>query len=58
MDLLDCSPCRFCGWGKFTNQCLVEGSVECPDCYARGPIAETNDQAIKNWNNPTILRII
>jgi len=46
-------PCPFCGSNSVS---LEQGStfrwrrIECPDCYAIGPEARTDAQALEEWN--------
>lgn len=46
------NSCPFCDSNK-TNMHLSTNCyfyVFCPECLARGPHEETNDEAVKKWN--------
>lgn len=48
--------CHYCG-----GECEVvinpgqpggkNQQMECPECYARGPVARSEEEAIKDWKN-------
>ena len=51
-------PCPFCGVtpNDYTVEYLNDSNegdvfeIECPDCFARGPVGEILKEAISNWN--------
>ena len=52
-------PCWFCRSRKVDVDCLEVDDpywyVSCPRCFATGPEADTQADAIEKWNNPSFL---
>ena len=46
--LLVNAPCPFCSWPKGSVHQVLDGAVwvECCDCFAQGPVAETQEEAV------------
>lgn len=46
--------CPFCGGGNVVSASDYDGyHIECLDCYAKGPSAAENQDAINLWNEAT-----
>lgn len=53
----DLETCPFCksrcvtGWTEEDgNNVTTDAWIECDDCFAKGPTADTMDEAIAKWN--------
>ncbi len=52
MEQLKPCPNVLCGSeGVYTDSDLDDHFVECPDCFARGGWADTEEEAITYWND-------
>lgn len=49
-------PCPFCTWHD-VEVCEVEPgriAIDCPECQAIGPFADTTEKAVDLWNAPQL----
>lgn len=51
-DVITVQPCPFCGWHDVEIDEIEPGrfAVDCPECEAIGPFADTQLDAIDAWN--------